>query len=75
MTQRPKLDIFGAELQGLENALPIDSKYRNPKIGAMAPMRVVNVVFSGDGNRGVQTAAFNLPYDEASSARRALEAV
>lgn len=60
-----KLDVFGGELQGLENALPIDPKYRNPKIGAMAPMRVVNVVFSGgDGNRGVQTAAFNLPNDE-----------
>jgi hypothetical protein len=60
-----KLDVFGAELQGLENALPIDQKYRNPQIGAMAPMPVVNVVFSsGDGNRGVQTAAFNLPNDE-----------
>lgn len=60
-----KLDVFGAELQGLENALPIDPKYRNPQIGAMAPMPVVNVVFSsGDGNRGVQTAAFNLPNDE-----------
>jgi hypothetical protein len=31
----------------------------------MAPMPVVNVVFSaGDGNRGVQTAAFNLPNDD-----------
>jgi hypothetical protein len=31
----------------------------------MAPIRVVNVVFAaGDGNRGVQTAAFNLPNDE-----------
>jgi hypothetical protein len=60
-----KLDVFGAELQGLENALPIDAKYRNPQIGAMAPMPVVNVVFSsGDGNRGVQTAAFNLPNDD-----------
>jgi len=60
-----KLDVFAAELQGLESALPIDPKYRSPKIGAMAPMRVVNVVFSaGDGNRGVQTAAFNLPNDD-----------
>jgi hypothetical protein len=60
-----KLQMFGAELQGLENALPIDPKYRNPTLGAMAPIRVVNVVFSaGDGNRGVQTAAFNLPNDE-----------
>ena len=31
----------------------------------MAPIRVVNTVFSsGDANRGVQTAAFNLPNDE-----------
>ena len=60
-----KLEVFGGELQGLEDALPIDAKYRTPKIGAMAPMRVVNVVFSGgDGNRGVQTAAFNLPNDD-----------
>jgi hypothetical protein len=60
-----KLNVFGGELQGLESALPIDPKYRNAAIGAMAPMRVVNVVFSGgDGNRGVQTAAFNLPNDE-----------
>ena len=60
-----KLARFSAQLQGLEDALPIDPKYRNPKLGALAPIRVVNVVFSaGDGNRGVQTAAFNLPNDE-----------
>ena len=60
-----KLAKFGAELQGLENALPIDPKIRNAKLGALAPIRVVNVVFTaGDGNRGVQTAAFNLPNDD-----------
>jgi Peptidase family M49 len=60
-----KLETFSSELQGLENALPIDPKYRNPALGALAPIRVVNVVFTaGDGNRGVQTAAFNLPNDE-----------
>ncbi len=60
-----KLQAFSAHLQELENALPIDPKWRNPKLGAMAPIRVVNVVFtSGDGNCGVQTAAFNLPNDE-----------
>jgi len=60
-----KLAMFGAELQGLENALPIDPAFRNPKLGALAPIRVVNVVFAGgDGNRGVQTAAFNLPNDD-----------
>jgi hypothetical protein len=60
-----KLARFGAELQEIENNLPIDPKYRNPRLGGLAPIRVVNVVFSsGDGNRGIQTAAFNLPNDE-----------
>ena len=60
-----KLQAFSQHLQELENNLPIDPKYRNPKLGALAPIRVVNVVFAaGDGNRGVQTAAYNLPNDE-----------
>jgi hypothetical protein len=60
-----KLARFAAELQGIEDNLPIDPRYRNPKLAAMAPIRVVNTVFSaGDANRGVQTAAFNLPNDE-----------
>jgi len=60
-----KLKTFGRHLQEIENNLPIDPKYRNPKIGASAPIRVVNEVFSaGDGNHGVQTAAYNLPNDE-----------
>ena len=60
-----QLERFGAELQGLEDALPIDPAYRDPELGALAPIRVVNVVFTaGDANSGVQTAAFNLPNDE-----------
>ena len=60
-----KLARFGGLLQDLENNLPIEPRYRNPKLGAAAPIRVVNVVFSsGEGNSGVQTAAFNLPNDE-----------
>jgi hypothetical protein len=60
-----KLTKFGNELQDIENHLPMDARYRNPKLGSMAPIRVVNEIFaSGDGNRGVQTAAFNLPNDE-----------
>jgi hypothetical protein len=60
-----KLESFSSRLQDLENALPIDARHRNPKLGALAPIRVVNVVFTaGDANRGVQTAAFNLPNDE-----------
>jgi Peptidase family M49 len=60
-----KLEKFSAHLQELENNLPMDPKYRNTKLGAASPIRVVDNVFcSGDGNRGVQTAAFNLPNDE-----------
>ena len=56
---------FGDHLQSLEDALPIDPRFRNPSLGALAPIRVVNVVFTaGDANSGVQTAAFNLPNDE-----------
>ena len=60
-----KLNFFGKHMQELENNLPLDPTYRNPKVGAIAPMVVVNEVYgAGDGNMGVQTAAYNLPNDE-----------
>ena len=60
-----KLQKLAAELQDIENHLPIEPKYRNPKIGGLAPIVVVNEIYAaGDGNRAVQTAAFNLPNDE-----------
>jgi Peptidase family M49 len=60
-----KLQKFSGELQDIEDHLPIDPKYRNPKLGALAPIVVVNEIFcSGDADHGVQTAAFNLPNDE-----------
>lgn len=60
-----KLAKLGAQLQDIENNLPMDPRYRNPKLGALSPIRVVNeILAAGDGNRGVQTAAFNLPNDE-----------
>jgi hypothetical protein len=60
-----KLERFGQELQWIEDRLPIDGSFRRKKLGGLAPMRVVNVVFSaGDGNHDVQTAAYNLPNDE-----------
>ncbi|MFC5479909.1 dipeptidyl-peptidase 3 family protein [Massilia suwonensis] len=60
-----KLNFFGKHMQELEDNLPVDKQYRNPKVGAMAPMVVVNQVYgAGDGNMGVQTAAYNLPNDE-----------
>jgi hypothetical protein len=65
VAESAKLEKFSEQLQELENNLPMDARYRNPKLGASAPMRVVNEVFaSGEGNNGVQTAAFNLPNDE-----------
>ncbi|HEX8921414.1 MAG TPA: hypothetical protein VF766_08035 [Pyrinomonadaceae bacterium] len=60
-----KLAKFSQYLQDLEDNLPIDARYRNPKLGAASPIRVVNEVYaSGEGNSGVQTAAYNLPNDE-----------
>ena len=71
-----KLARFGSELQEIENNLPIDPRFRNPKLGALAPIRVVNTVFSsGDGNRGVQTAAYNLPNDERITAEKGAKRV
>jgi len=60
-----KLRFFADHLQEVENNLPIDPKYRNPKLGASSPIRVVNEVFdAGDAAHAVQTAAYNLPNDE-----------
>jgi hypothetical protein len=64
-SESAKLQKFSGQLQDIENHLPIDPKYRNPKIGALSPIVVVNEIFcAGDANHGVQTAAFNLPNDE-----------
>ena len=60
-----RLAMFSNHLQDVENHLPIDPKYRNPKLGASSPIRVVNeILAAGDGAHGVRTAAFNLPNDE-----------
>jgi hypothetical protein len=60
-----KVAFFSDHLQEIENNLPLAPKYRNPKIGAQAPIRVVNeLISSGDAAHGVRTAAFNLPNDE-----------
>lgn len=60
-----RLSMFSSHLQEIENNLPIEPRYRNPKIGAMAPIRVVDeVAIGGEARAGVQTAAFNLPNDE-----------
>jgi hypothetical protein len=60
-----RLKSFSGRLQEVENNLPIEPRYRNPKLAAAAPIRVVNeILAAGDGAHGVRTAAFNLPNDE-----------
>ena len=60
-----KVRFFSDRLQEIENNLPLAPQYRNPKLGALAPIRVVNEILSaGDAAHGVRTAAFNLPNDE-----------
>ena len=60
-----KLSAFAKHLQEIEDNLPIDPQYRNPKLGAGAPIRVVDeILAAGDGAHGVQTAAYNLPNDD-----------
>jgi hypothetical protein len=71
-----KLSRFSAELQDIENHLPVEAALRNPKLGALAPIRVVNELFcAGDANHGVQTAAFNLPNDERIAKERGTKRV
>lgn len=64
-TETKKLEKFSTYLQELENHLPVVPKHRGRKLGAFSPIRVVDeVLVGGEANRGVQTAAFNLPNDE-----------
>jgi hypothetical protein len=60
-----KVARFSAELQDIEDHLPIDDAWKNRRLGALAPIRVVNQLFAaGDAASGVTAAAFNLPNDE-----------
>ncbi len=66
-----KLARFSGMLQDIEDHLPIDARYRNPRLGALAPIRVVDeVAIGGEARGGVQTAAFNLPNDERVTAAK-----
>jgi hypothetical protein len=52
-------------MRDLEQALPIEDRYKNLDRGFESPIRVVDVVYTaGDTRAGVQTIAFNLPNDE-----------
>ncbi len=66
-----KLNLFSTHLQEIENNLPIDPAYRNPSLGALAPICVVDeVATGGEARPAVQTAAFNLPNDEQITASK-----
>jgi hypothetical protein len=60
-----KFSALGSHLQEIEDNLPLDPGYRNPKLGMSAPIRIVDEVLqAGDSNHGIATAAYNLPNDE-----------
>ena len=64
-SETKRVSAFTAHLQEIEDHLPIDPRYRNPRLGAAAPVRVVDEILSaGDGNRGIATVAYNLPNDD-----------
>jgi hypothetical protein len=60
-----RFSALSSHLQEIEDNLPVDLQYRNPKLGAAAPILVVDqILCAGDGGHGVATAAYNLPNDE-----------
>jgi hypothetical protein len=60
-----KLKFFADHLQEIENNLPMEDRFKNPKLGSTVPITVVNLLSAnGDGAHGVMTAAYNLPNDE-----------
>ncbi len=71
-----RLEKFSGYLQEIENHLPIDSRYRNPSLGALSPIRVVDeVAIGGEARAGVQTSAYNLPNDERVTKEKGSKAV
>jgi hypothetical protein len=60
-----KLKVYLKHLPAMEKNLPIPDAYKNLKRGTGSAIKVVQEIYTaGDGRRGVQTAAFNLPNDE-----------
>jgi len=52
-------------LADMEKQIPLDDQYRGYQRASGSPVLVVNVLYStGDGRKGVQASAFNLPNDE-----------
>jgi hypothetical protein len=59
------LAVYLKHLPNMEKNLPIPDEHKNPNRGSSTALKVVQEIYTaGDGRRGVQTAAFNLPNDE-----------
>ena len=56
-----RLKSFASHLQEVENSLPIDAKYRNPKLGAAAPIRVVNELFAAGDAWAIRDILWSRP--------------
>jgi len=72
-----KLKGYLAHLDEMQNALPVEPKYRSAKVkGLDSPLNVVFEVFTaGDTKAGVQTSAFVLPNDEKVRAEKGTKKV
>ncbi|XP_024028512.1 nudix hydrolase 3 isoform X1 [Morus notabilis] len=58
-----QVELFGDNLQVLEQNLPLDNMYKSKDVIA-APIRVINLLYNAGDVKGPQTVAFNLPNDE-----------
>lgn len=64
-TESERLKLYIQHLPDMEKNLPIPDIHKNFTRGTGSSIKVVQEIYtSGDGRRGVQTAAFNLPNDE-----------
>ncbi|HNW97076.1 MAG TPA: Zn-dependent hydrolase [Bacteroidales bacterium] len=60
-----KLDKFIATLPELQQALPVDKKYKTEVPGSSSDLGVYDIIYyAGDANSGGKTIAINLPNDE-----------
>lgn len=59
-----KLKAFSGVLQLIEDNLPIQENFKNPKVSGSSPIEVIDLLQTSGDRGGPQTAAFNLPNDE-----------
>lgn len=64
-SESARLAVYAQHLPDMERNLPIADSQKNFTRKFESPIRVVQEAFTaGDGRRGVQTSAYNLPNDE-----------